>query len=401
MNGKVCTNDGDNDKRYWNLICPVNVIDQPLRTLPDIQSTQEAIRFLKNFTGHKQNPNSHEYRPYFLAVGYHKPHINFRFPRHYLERFPVESFYNYTMDVKKPKDMPNVAWNPYNDLRERDDIKHVPIPFPYGPIPEEVAARIRQAYYASVSYVDDQFGELMRYVNLNDTIIVILGDHGWSLGEHTEWAKYSNFEVAVKVPLIIYTPEVTHSIRGGHRIENLVELVDLFPSLIDLLHLPRIPNCTRGLNHLNLCTEGTSFYSLLMPGAAPTKKTAAFSQFPRPGIVPTVDPDSDTPRLHEIKIMGYSLRTIDYRYTLWIQFNAQNFTRGSVTATFSVTMNLWIYNLSSIPLDWSDVYGEELYDHRFNDHETDNLIYDPKFNTTRYSLRKLLKNFFVQSTGNE
>lgn len=346
MNSKVCP--GKDEKRYWNLICPIKLTDQPLNTLPDIQSTQESIRFLRQFTKNLYEDKERllfdnkttittKQQPYFLAVGYHKPHINFRFPRHYLKRFQLKKFYNYTADKVKPVDVPNVAWNPYNDIRKRDDFKNKSISFPYGPIKPNMAAHIRQAYYSSVSYVDNLFGQLIEHINLNNTVIVVTSDHGWSLGEHAEWAKYSNFEVAVKVPLFIYSPEISTFSAKGHQIDSLVELVDIFPTLVDLLHLPEIVPCKScNRNNLNaddiLCTEGKSFYQLLMPGPSLSVKSrkwhAAYSQYPRPGIYPTVDPDTDKPRLNTITIMGYSIRTDYYRYTLWIQYYPQNFTKG-------------------------------------------------------------------------
>lgn len=346
MKRKVCP--GKDGKRYWNLFCPVKLTDQPLNTLPDIQSTQEAICFLRQYATNlypDRTCNLYDNKciitsqPYFLAVGYHKPHINFRFPRHNLKKFLLQNFYNYTEDKVKPADMPKVAWNPYNDIRKRDDFKNKSISFPYGPIKRKAAALIRQGYYASVNYVDDLFGQLMEYINLNNTVILVTSDHGWSLGEHAEWAKYSNFDVAVRVPLIIYSPEIPTFGGKGHRIDSLVELVDIFPSLVDLLHLPEIEYCKNSLQYnINvdqiLCTEGKSFYQLLLPGPSPSVKSsckwfAAYSQYPRPGTRPTVVPDSDKPRLNAITIMGYSIRTDYYRYTIWIQYYPQNFTKGT------------------------------------------------------------------------
>lgn len=187
MNSPVCP-DREGILRK-NLICPVELQTQPFKTLPDIESVAEALRFVES---RKHN----HVEPFFMAMGFHKPHINFRFPKQFLSRFPLQKFYNYTEDRLKPPNMPAVAWNPYTDVRARDDFKHSNISFPYGPISQHQAAQIRQGYYASVAYVDDLFGKLMSGLDLDNTVVVVLGDHGWSLGEHAEWAKYSNFEVA-------------------------------------------------------------------------------------------------------------------------------------------------------------------------------------------------------------
>lgn len=255
MNSPVCPDHGGSVLRKNYLICPVQLQTQPYKTLPDIESVTEALRFIDSRKRSRQ--------PYFLAVGFHKPHINFRFPRQFLGRFPLAPFYNYTEDAVKPPDMPDVAWNPYTDVRSRDDFKHKNISFPYGPISRQQAAQIRQAYYASVAYVDDLFGKLMARLDLERTVVVVLGDHGWSLGEHAEWAKYSNFEVALRVPLIIRSPEFP--LTQPRPMHSITELLDVFPTLVDLAHLPPLPACNRsssGLEQLT-CSEGKSLYPLL------------------------------------------------------------------------------------------------------------------------------------------
>ena len=303
-----------------NLICPVDLQTQPYKTLPDIESVSEAIRFVEK--------NKNNRKPYFFALGFHKPHINFRFPNQFLDGLPLGKFYNYTPDVYKPHEMPNVAWNPYTDVRSRDDFKHMNISFPYGPISELQSAQIRQAYYASVAYVDDLFGKFISHIDLNRTVVVITSDHGWSLGEHAEWAKYSNFEVALRVPLIIQSPEFKLP-EGGRRMNMITELVDIFPTLVDLVHLPSIPSCSyiTPMSEQILCSEGKSLFPFFKDIGL-GQEYFALSQYPRPGMLPTKHPNSDKPKLKNIKIMGYSLRTNHYRYTLWVRFYAQNFSRG-------------------------------------------------------------------------
>uniref|UniRef100_A0A1A9WG07 Sulfatase N-terminal domain-containing protein n=1 Tax=Glossina brevipalpis TaxID=37001 RepID=A0A1A9WG07_9MUSC len=320
MNSAVCPDAYGSLKN--NLICPVHVRTQPFQTLPDIQSTAEAIRFIKSYRSSAANP-------FFLALGFHKPHINFRFPIHYMKRFPLQSFYNYTPDTFRPKGMPKVAWNPYTDIRSRDDFRNLNISFPYGPIPPLFSAEIRQAYYASVSYVDDLFGKFVKHIDSENTVIVVTSDHGWSLGEHAEWAKYSNFEVAVRVPLIVQSPDFPSPYHANIPIKSIIELVDLFPSLVDLAHLPSVPKCIRNVPMFKqlLCTEGKSFYNLIQ-GIDTKKQYIALSQYPRPGMLPTKHPNSDKPRLRNIRIMGYSMRTNYYRYTIWVRYHPGNFSCG-------------------------------------------------------------------------
>ncbi|KAH8239781.1 hypothetical protein KR032_007786 [Drosophila birchii] len=375
MNSPVCP-DKEGILRK-NLICPVELQTQPYKTLPDIESVAEALRFVES----RKNRNR---EPYFLAMGFHKPHINFRFPRQFLSRFPLPQFVNYTEDSLKPPNMPAVAWNPYTDVRARDDFKHSNISFPYGPIARHQAAQIRQGYYASVAYVDDLFGKLMAGLDLENTVVVVLGDHGWSLGEHAEWAKYSNFEVALRVPLMIRSPKFPLSQTKFYH--GITELLDVFPTLVDLAGLPALPACKEDPPELT-CGEGKSLYFQLMGLGLgklilgfyyfdflvifvlllPADDHVALSQYPRPGMLPTKHPNSDKPKLRNIKIMGYSLRTDLYRYTLWVRFHAQNFSR-----------------------DWHDVYGEELYDHRLDSGEEMNLVPLPEFDDVRQRLRRRL-----------
>lgn len=342
MNKATCI-DKATGKLTNDLLCPVVLQLQPEGTLPDIQSTNAAKDFLKC------HRNSSE--PFFLAVGYHKPHIPFKIPGEYLELYGKTDFK--TLDLNYPPyGLPTVAWNSYLDVRSRDDMMALNISYPFGPIPDAVKVKIRQHYYASVSYVDDLIGQLLKDVNLENTVIVLTSDHGWSLGEHGEWSKFSNYEVALKVPLIVYSPQV--KARAENKIDKVVELLDLFPTLVDLAGLPPIAACDNNRSE-ETCVEGKSLRPFIFDESCDSLPEEAFSQYPRPGTYPSVHPDSDKPKLYQIKIMGYSLRTRQFRYTAWIGFDPDTFTR-----------------------DWTKIYGEELYDHTIDPQENMNLIDRPQ-----------------------
>jgi iduronate 2-sulfatase len=243
----------------------------------------------------------------------------------------------------RPADIPSVAWAPFNDIREREDVKNLNISWPFGPIPSEFSARIRQHYYASVSYVDELLGSILEAVNLENTIVVLTSDHGWSLGEHGEWSKYQNFDVSLKVPLIIFNPKAPQA--RVKRINSIAELIDIFPTLIDVAGLPQIPSCKlNSLDHYEdenvTCTEGKSLHPKMINDATESDDDAmAFSQYPRPSAYPSKIPDSDQPRLREIKIMGYSMRTNRFRYTAWIKFNNKKFKRSE--CEFYILFGMW------------------------------------------------------------
>ncbi|XP_068628041.1 iduronate 2-sulfatase [Battus philenor] len=342
----VCK-DNVTEQLQRNLICPVNVDEQPGKSLPDLESLNYAINLLKENRNEK----------FFLAVGFHKPHIPLKFPKRYLEKVPLENVRppNYP---NIPKKMPLVALHPWNDVRKRHDIMKLNISFPLGIMPPEWTIKIRQNYYAASVYIDDLIGQLMAYVNKSNTIVILTSDHGWSLGENGQWAKYSNFDVALKVPLIFQIPGVVPKV-----INTPVELIDIFPTLAELTGINGIPKCRNTRDKSKMCFEGKSLTPLI---AGRYENGFALSQYPRPSIKP--QRNSDSPRLKNIKIMGYSVRTPRYRYTQWISFNSSSFTRN-----------------------WDNIYGIELYDHLFDPDESNNLYNNTKYRNQKHRLYKLLK----------
>ncbi|XP_070616053.1 iduronate 2-sulfatase isoform X2 [Erythrolamprus reginae] len=309
-NTKVCK--GKDGKLHANLICPVDVAEMPQATLPDIQSTEEAIGWLKTLKRIKRN--------FFLAVGYHKPHIPFRYPRKFLKLYPLE---NVTLapDPAVPKNLPSVAYNPWMDLRRREDVAALNLSFPYGPIPEHFQRKIRQSYFASVSYVDMLVGRLLSALDeaelSHNTVVVFTADHG--------------------------------------KCKEMVELVSLFPTLTELAGLTLPPACPQPSFHVPLCSEGKSLVQYFPfshggqedPASKRRETPVAFSQYPRPGDTPA--PNSDLPLLQDIRVMGYSIRTADYRCTLWFGFNPSNFT-----------------------IDRKDIHGGELYFEKSDPYEDHN-----------------------------
>ncbi|KAM4660137.1 iduronate 2-sulfatase isoform 3-T3 [Amazona ochrocephala] len=281
--------------------------------------------------------------------------------KEFLKLYPFENI-TLAPDPWVPEKLPSVAYNPWMDIRQRDDVKALNVSFPYGPLPDNFQRRIRQSYYAAVSYLDTQVGQLLNALDdvglSNSTIVVFTADHGWSLGEHGEWAKYSNFDVATRVPLMFYVPGMTTPpVSRGERVfpyldpfnhilgfvpqgqsKKVVELVSLFSTLAELTGLQVPAVCPKTSFHVALCTEGSSIVRYFNASEEKVKEekdgcddtfrcfneeTVAFSQYPRPADTPQWN--SDKPKLKDIRIMGYSMRTSDYRYTLWVRFNPNNF----------------------------------------------------------------------------
>ena len=191
--------------------------------------------------------------PFFLAVGLLKPHLPFNAPKRYWDLYRAE-------DVRLPQvsnlpiNAPSEAWHNWGELRYYDDMPPAP-----EPLSEALARTLIHGYYASVSYIDALVGRILRALDDNgfsdNTIVVFLSDHGWSLGEHGLWAKHSTFDVATRSPLIVRAPGVA----PGHT-QALVEYVDLYPTLMEMLGMDVAANL-----------HGRSFANVLSDPTAPGK----------------------------------------------------------------------------------------------------------------------------------
>ena len=229
-------------------------------------------------------------QPFFLAVGFFKPHLPFNAPKSYWDLYDPSVFEPGFSD-KRAVGAPDFA---YPDHLEMGGYRDVPKD---ERVSREQARDLRHGYYACVSYTDAQVGKLLRALDRlglrDDTIVLLWGDHGYSLGEAGHWCKDTNFELDTRVPLIVRTPGMA---RPGLGTDALTELVDIYPTLAELAGLAP-PD---GL-------DGRSFAAALRdPGAA--GRDLVLSQFSRP-----FKPSAP-------EIMGYSIRTATQRYTRWVDW---------------------------------------------------------------------------------
>jgi len=199
-------------------------------------------------------------KPFFLATGFLKPHLPFNPPKKYWDMYNLEDI-NLADNPFKPKDAPDASMHNWGELRAYAGIPKE------GSLPDELARTLIHGYYASVTYIDAQIGRLLyeldRLKLRDNTIVVLWGDHGWQLGEHSLWCKHCNYETSLHAPMIISAPGG----KGGQRTRALTEFVDIYPTLCELCGLP-LPE------HL----QGTSFVPLLQNPARNWKK-ATFSRF--------------------------------------------------------------------------------------------------------------------------
>ena len=357
-----------------------NISDNDLR---DGQIADNAVETLKQI---KKNRTEGNNTPFFVAVGFHKPHLPFFAPAKYYDMYPPAEDIKPPLNPDAPMDMPPIAWSTSGELRSYEDMHKYRLPECYSDaqasisgegcrVSESDAKLLRRAYYSALTFTDAQVGRVLQELETqglaDNTIIVVWADHGWKLGEHNMWAKHTNFEDDTHVTFMLRVPGVTDS---GMRTKALVELIDIFPTLAELAGI-RVPALCPSpeQNNTLACVEGSSVVPLLKNPTQQWKK-AAFSQFSRPyaglSSIPGKPPfDKEN---HGEDIMGYSIRVDQYRFTEWYKFD-----RNAAKA------------------DFGQIWGTELYDHTqptvfFNDDNT-NMANDPNMQETVAELRKMLQ----------
>lgn len=295
--------------------------DVPDRTYIDGIVCDAAIGSLKKLNAQK--------KPFFLAVGFRKPHLPFCAPKKYWDLYDRADI-PAPVSESHPKGAPELAVRSWKELEGYTDIPG------NGQITAEKVQELRHGYYACVSYIDALVGRLLSKVNDN-TLIVLWGDHGFHLGEQGLWTKANNYELSTRVPLIIAMPGQK---KTGAKTDALVEFVDVYPTLADLCGLDK----PKGV-------EGISLKPLL---ANPDRswKGAAFSQYPRMK-------KGNRHRGHG-DIMGYAVRTHRYRYVEWREWKSNK------------------------------VIARELYDHQRDADEMNNIASQPKHKEVVEDLSKML-----------
>ncbi|MCA9041891.1 MAG: sulfatase [Planctomycetaceae bacterium] len=199
---------------------------------------------------------SEKEEPFFLAVGFFKPHLPFIAPKKYWDLYDHDDI-QLPENYHVPKEAPPESIHNSGELRAYSNIPQA------GPVSDETARNLIHGYYACVSYTDAQIGKLLDELDRlgisDNTIVVLWGDHGWNLGEHTLWCKHSCYETSLQIPIIVRAP----GIKGGQRRTGLTESIDIYPTLCELVGLP-LPE------HL----EGKSFAGLMSDPTADWKSTA-------------------------------------------------------------------------------------------------------------------------------
>ncbi|MGK7393286.1 MAG: sulfatase [Candidatus Cyclobacteriaceae bacterium M3_2C_046] len=268
--------------------------------------------------------------PFFMAVGYKKPHLPFNAPRKYWDMYDA----NEIGQADNPYHPQSVSQ--YFDYNFGELRNYYGIPKGKTAFNDTLKNTLRHGYYASVSYIDAQIGRLLEGLKVNgldeNTIVILWGDHGWKLGEHDMWCKHTQFNLDNHVPMIIKVPG-----QKPAQTNALVEFVDIYPSLCQLagLELP---------DHL----QGTSFAPLIEnPGKK--WKAGALSYWPESN---RNDPEK--------AIMGYTVQTDRYRYTEWVR------------------------------LSTGELLARDLFDHQIDPDENKSIANDPQNEELMHELSKML-----------
>lgn len=296
--------------------------DVPDYTYQDGYNTELAIATMKDMVQKDKD------KPFFLGLGFKKPHLNWVAPKKYWDLYDRTEI-PLTTQTQAPENGAAMGLHPSFELRVRSDIPKI------GKIDDTQARLLKHAYLACVSYVDAQIGKMIKALEdeglRENTIIIVWSDHGWHLGEMGIWGKATNYEIATRVPMMIWSPDLAKKVQGK-KTDALVELVDIYPTLCDLAGIPQP-------SHL----EGHSFKPLLEKPQQDWK-TAAFSQFPSPalrewGSYPLRPAMRETffgPLIEEVEeriieqqkeqwdrdlfennLMAYAMRTARYRLIVW------------------------------------------------------------------------------------
>lgn len=312
--------------------------DVPDEAYQDGLYTQAALKRLKQLKKGE--------KPFFLAVGYQKPHLPFVAPKKYWDLYERAAI-DLAPFQEVSKGTPRFAFHSFGEIRSYSDIDSEAR---VGDLfSEDKQRELIHGYMACVSYIDAQIGKLLDALEaeslIDNTVIVLWGDHGFHLGDHTLWCKHSNFEQATRIPLMFAGPGV----KPGTVIKDQpVELVDVFPTLFELAGVTAPVEL-----------DGKSLVPLMDEDPQTTiSRDYAISQYHR-----------------KKKVMGYSLRTSRYRYTEWHENDYLN-----------------------KPLSYKkeQIVAVELYDYQEDPNETRNLADEKSYREVVAELEGKLKSHLVE-----
>lgn len=250
--------DGSNRQGEKKQVKPYESADVPDNSYPDGITAELAVQKLGELA--KLN------EPFFLGVGFFKPHLPFTAPKKYWDLYEEQKI-PLSPSPKIPENINLESLQKMNEFNSYELGDEKAILGDY--LSDEYSRKLRHAYYASVSYVDAQIGKVLAELDkqglTENTIILLWGDHGWHLGDHGVWGKHTNFEVALRSPLIIKMPNAKPRIIDS---DVVVSTVDIYPTLMQWSDIPIDPDL-----------DGQSLDKLVRNGIDNERDNLAFSYY--------------------------------------------------------------------------------------------------------------------------
>ena len=198
-------------------------------------------------------------KPFFLSIGFYKPHLPFNAPEKYWNMYNRDSIV-ISATPEKPKHAPRNPWHGSGELRKFTGIPQTANLWVQN-VPQDLTRTLTHGYYAATSYVDAQLGRIIDKLDklrlTENTMVILISDHGYNLADHTLWNKHTLFNVAIQSPLVVRGPKTAI----GKRVMGPVEYVDIYPTILQLAELD-FPN------HI----EGNTFAKNLANPSLPTKQ---------------------------------------------------------------------------------------------------------------------------------
>ncbi|MBI5771827.1 MAG: sulfatase [Verrucomicrobia bacterium] len=291
------------------------VLEGDGETYQDVQHAKRTVEYLKKYKDAG--------KPFFLACGFTNPHSPPRAPKKFYDLYDIDKMelpVDFAHRPTVPPGFPELSVVPRNtDLFIGRDAS------------EAQAREMKRAYWAAVSFMDDNVGRILRALDelslRDNTIVVLWGDHGYHLGEKGRWSKaYSLFEVAVRAPFLLVAPGVTP--KAGAVCDRPIEMVNLYRTLAELCSLPA-PDGVEGVSMLPLLRDPAAKWD------RPAYSVVAYREF-----------------------LGRTVRTDRWRYSQWVEAER----------------------------------GEVLFDEQNDPHELTNLAADPRHAAQLAEMKALLAN---------
>ena len=364
--------------------------------------------------------------PFFIQSGFARPHAPWRVPQRFWDLYETAAIPLATHQLP-PQNMPGIAWQQDGFYNATDG--EVFLPNVTVPLDAAVQRLMRHAYYASVSWTDHQIGRVLGELDAlglaADTAVVLHGDHGWQLGEHNSWHKFTNFELGTRVPLIMRVP--WKPAAANATADAFAELIDVFPTLAELAGARPDAALAASLDGVSLVPVLDDPSRTVLPdrGLGTRNKTLAYSQYPHtsyhdcpffrdgacfntPG---SSDSDSSGSTTYSATVsggggaavspqaplaaakadwMGFRVRRRDFSFCVWLPWDANRRT----------TVSAWPADPTAIPPAAAGGGAMELYDHStdngmdFDAMDVVNLAYDAAHAATAAEMYQLAADFF-------